>query len=103
MQFFEEYNKNSFQHKIESVLDLVNEFTKTEKGTDMTFNDFPNQAQEIVYKLFSKSKSENELIGLLDSNNGLKEIFGTGVNGYVKEVDAIMRFYRWYQKHELAA
>lgn len=77
---------------------IIAEFRGTEKGTDCTFESLPNAVQEIALKKIAISKDENELVRHLDRCEELRIMTDTPDEAWVKEVDPIVRYYRYRVK-----
>ena len=74
------------------------EIEQPEKGNYCDFYSLPKAVKEIALQHMSVAKSESELVGLLDSCHEIRFELGYGDDGYVKEIDLIMR--HWRSEHK---
>lgn len=77
---------------------ILEQFNPTEKGVDCRFEDLPNAVQEIAFKKIAIAKSESELVRSLDRCEELRIMTDTKDGEWVKEVDPIVRYYRYKVK-----
>lgn len=75
--------------------EILEQFTGTENGVDCRFDQLPNPVKEIAYKKIAMSENESELVRHLDRCDELRIMTDTPDGAWVKEVDPIVRFYRY--------
>jgi hypothetical protein len=75
--------------------EILKQFQPSEKGTDSTFEKLPNRVQEIGLNHINNSTTKQQLIQKLDTCGELRELLGTPDGEYIREVDAIVRYYEF--------
>ena len=77
------------------------QFKHAEVGCDSCLLEFPEYVQVICFELIDKAKNERDLVRLCDESDELREALGRGDDtGYLKEVDAIVRYYKFINEVE---
>ena len=80
------------------------QFKHAEVGCDSCLLEFPEYVQVICFELIDKAETERDLVRLCDNSDELREALGKGdSDGYMKEVDAIVRYYSFISEVEAVA
>lgn len=84
--------------------ELAQKFKRSEIGCDSCLLEFPEYVQVICFELIDKATNERDLVRLCDNSDELREALGKGdSDGYMKEVDAIVRYYKFINEVEKVA
>lgn len=76
--------------------EILEQFQRTENGTDCTFETLPSKAQDIAYGFMNEATSTNHLVRLLDSSDDFRHAVNeTDISALPKSTDSVVRYYNF--------